>query len=295
MKLADKTLELLEQTLVEDQGNKYRHFLGIVIPHMADSYRQDNDSFRSHLGASQMGHECNRALWYSFRWYVKPQFNGTTLLLFNRGHMEEGRLIALLLASGIGVYSQDSQGRQYKISYFGGHFGGSGDGIAKGLPEIPDGRDCLLEFKTHSDKSFKTLSQGIEKSHPMHYVQMQLYMGGMGLKYGLYLAVNKNTDELYGEIIEYNAFVDNRFIDRAEKIIFSAKAPERINEDPSWYQCKWCDFRDVCHKSLVPEMNCRTCCYSTPYPNGEWYCRFHEKSLDKTAQLKGCRDHDFIR
>jgi hypothetical protein len=124
---------------------------------------------------------------------------------------------------------------------------------------------------------------------------MQLYMGGIGLKYGLYLAVNKNNDDLYGEIIEYNALVDNRFIDRAESIIFALKAPPKINENPSWYLCKICDFKNVCHYQAVPEMNCRTCYYSDPYPEGEWHCRFHDKILDKTAQLKGCNDHDFIR
>jgi hypothetical protein len=295
MKLAANTLELLEETLVKDQGNKYRHFLAIVMPHMAVSYRQEDDGFRSHLGASLMGHECDRALWYGFRWHHKPKFSGKTLRLFNRGHSEEGRFIALLLSAGIGVYQSDTNDRQYRISYFGGHFGGSADGIAEDIPDVPIGEKCLLEFKTHSDKSFCKLTLGIEKSHPMHYVQMQLYMGGMGLKYGLYLAVNKNTDELYGEVVEYNALVDNRFIDRAESIIFAAKPPNKINENPSWYLCKICDFKNVCHKQAIPEMNCRTCHYSHPFSSGEWHCRFHEKILDKTAQLKGCNNHDFIR
>jgi hypothetical protein len=295
MKLATKTLELLEETLVKDQGNKYRHFLAIVMPHMADSYRQEDDGFRSHLGASLMGHECDRALWYGFRWHVKPKFSGKTLLLFNRGHIEEGRIIALLLAARIGVYQSDTDGKQYQINYFGGHFGGSGDGIADDIPDVPIGEKCLLEFKTHSEQSFRKLSSGIEKSNPRHYVQMQLYMGGMGLKYGLYLAVNKNTDELYGEVIEYNEMVDNRFIERAEGIIFASKAPPKINENPSWFQCKYCDFRGVCHNQEVPEMNCRTCCYSDPYDDGDWYCRYHQKALDKTAQLQGCNNHDFIR
>jgi len=295
MKIAVKTLKLFEETLVNDQGNEYRKQLANVLPHISDVYRQDEDGFRSHLGASVIGGECSRALWYGFRWFHKPMLTGRILRLFNRGHLEEGRIIALMLASGLSVYQQDREGRQYKISDFGGHLGGSGDGVAYGIPDLPEGTACLLEFKTHSNASFKKLNLGVQQYKPEHYTQMQMYMEGMGLAYGLYIAINKDDDEIYAEIIEQGSHTAPRFKQRAKDIIFAPQAPPRINDNPSWYVCKFCNYHHICHKNAAPEQNCRTCLYSAPQEEGTWYCRLHNKPIDKDAQLAGCGHHSFIR
>ena len=54
----------------------------------------------------------------------------------------------------------------------------------------------MLEIKTHNAKSCGTLKrQGVQKSKPRHWAQMQTYMGMAQLKRALYFAVNKDTDE----------------------------------------------------------------------------------------------------
>jgi hypothetical protein len=55
---------------------------------------------RPHLGASQIGNDCNRALWYSFRWAVWPHFDGRTLRLFDRGQREEAVFVEELRRIG---------------------------------------------------------------------------------------------------------------------------------------------------------------------------------------------------
>ena len=170
---------------------------------MANAYRQEEDNFRSHLGASLIGESVIALYGTGLEWFKKPSFSGRILRLFNRGHMEEARFIALLLASGIKVFQQNAEGKQFRISSLGGHFGGSGDGVAVGIPDIPEDAACLLEFKTHSDASFKKLQkEGVYKAKPEHYVQMQMYMNKMKLNYGLYLAVNKNNNSIHGEIVK---------------------------------------------------------------------------------------------
>ena len=114
--LAVKTLEAIDSALEKDQGGKYRQILGTVIPHMADAFRGADEGFRTHLGASLIGGECSRALWYGFRWATKPKFSGRILRLFNRGHLEEARFISLLLMIGCTVYQQDEKGNQFRIS-----------------------------------------------------------------------------------------------------------------------------------------------------------------------------------
>lgn len=293
--LAEKTVKAIDDSIQKDQGNAYRHWLGKVIPHIEDAYREEKDGFRTHMGGSLIGRECGRDIWYGFRWAVKPTFPGRILRLFNRGHLEEGRFIAMLLSGGMQVFQQDAEGHQYRISDSGGHFGGSTDGIVLDVPDIPKGEQALGEFKTHNDKSFAKLKkEGMRKSKFEHYVQMQVYMRKMGLSYGLYLAVNKNDDALYGEIVVYDAEVSEQFLDRGHELIFYKGIPSRISESPGWYQCGWCDHKGVCHLKQTPEVNCRTCQYSAPHEDGTWRCS-HPASpgavLSKELQLTGCGNY----
>jgi hypothetical protein len=295
--LATKTLAAIEAQIASDQGAAYRGYLKQVLPHMGDAYRTESESFRSHMGASIMGGKCGRAIWYSFRWATVPSFTGRIQRLFNRGHLEEARFIACLLAIGVAVYQQDESGKQYRISGSAGHYGGSGDGIGIGIPDLP-GTAAVLEFKTHNDTSFKSLvKSGVRDSKFEHYVQMQQYMRKMGLPASLYMAVNKNNDELYAEIVLLDTATADMFIERADKIVWMINAPPQVGNPPSPgnYDCKWCDHKPVCFKQLPPAKNCRTCVFGEPTSNGdgEWVClnthSAHNKlPLSKALQLTGC-------
>ena len=58
---------------------------------------------RSHLGASMIGNNCSRALWYSFRWISHHHHDGRQQRLFQRGHFEEPRFVGYLEAIGFKV------------------------------------------------------------------------------------------------------------------------------------------------------------------------------------------------
>lgn len=301
--LAVKTINLIEEMIRADQGAAYRGHLGKIIPEMKDAYRSEPETFRSHLGASLVGTKCARAIWYGFHWATKSDFSGRILRLFNRGHLEEARFIAMLQTIGVHVVQADENGNQYRISGANGHYGGSGDGVAFGIPDLSPGMWALLEFKTHNDASFKKLKEdGVRSAKFEHYVQMQQYMKKMGLGASLYMAVNKNTDELYGEIIPLDTPVADQFIDRGEKIVWLKRAPEKLGNPPSPgnFDCKWCDHRPICFLGATPPVNCRTCSYATPLDtgNGEWGCTnpmFQVSAfsnspmvLEKSVQLTGC-------
>lgn len=293
---AVKTLTAIEDAIVADQGARYRQTLEKVLPHIGDAYRGHDAPFRSHLGASVMGGKCGRALWYGFRWATVPKFGARMLRLFNRGHLEEGRIISLLLMIGVQVYQQDENGKQYRISDVGGHFGGSGDGIGLGIPDLPPGTACLLEFKTHNDKSFKKLvAEGVRGAKFEHYVQMQIYMRKMGLAAALYVAVNKNDDDLWMEIVTLDTATSDQMLDRARTIILMKEAPPKINNSPGWFDCQWCDNKPVCHLGKAPARNCRTCKHSVPKEDGNWYCTnpgADPTPLSKDLQLTGCNAYE---
>ena len=289
--LATKTLELIEKKINEDQGAKYRENLGKVIGHIGDAYSPSNEPFRSHMGASVIGSECKRAIWYGFRWFTRPNHDGRLLRLFNRGHLEEARFIAILLTIGCDVYQQDANGKQFRISHANGHFGGSSDGIVFNIPDAPN-QYVLTEFKTHGDKSFTSLKkEGVAVCKPEHVVQMTIYMSKMKIPLCLYMAVNKNTDEIYAELIVLNQEVADKYLELGETLVFSKQPPEKLNGSPGYYKCKFCDHRPICHLKAEPDFNCRTCAFAKPIDNAEWLCEFTGELLSKETQLVGCNTY----
>jgi hypothetical protein len=128
-----------------------------------------DDGFRDHLGASIIGKDCERALWYDFRWVSRRAFSGRMLRLFETGKREEDRLVRDLRRTGATVLDSDPEtGRQWEVSALGGHFGGSLDAVAIGLLEAPKTWH-VVEFKTHSAKSFATLKKDGVGSRPSRW------------------------------------------------------------------------------------------------------------------------------
>lgn len=292
---ATKLLSAIDDAIERDQGSQYRQLLEHLLPKMEDAYRASDSPFRTHLGASLIGRKCSRELWLGFRWANKASFIGRILRLFNRGHLEEARLIALLIIAGCEVWYETENGGQFRLSDFGGHFGSALDGVTRGVPDMPN-ETMYAEFKTHNKKSFdKLIRKGVKEAKPEHYTQMQQCMHSFNLKFGLYLAVCKDDDELHAEIISYDVANATQYRQRAGQIIFTDKAPSRISRDPSWFDCRYCDRKHVCHGYEMPEINCRTCAYSTPREDGTWHCDLALDTcvLPKEGQLAACSDHTF--
>ena len=157
--------------------------------------RDTDTEHRGHMGASGIGEPCLRKTWYQWRWAKKAKHSSRMLRLFSRGHYEEPRFVSYLHAIGCEFWDCDpNTGKQWRITGHLGHFGGSCDGIGRGLPELPPGELFLGEFKTKSSKYWKALLEnGIHAEEPKHYAQMQTYMCRMGLKFGLYLVAVSYT------------------------------------------------------------------------------------------------------
>ena len=260
------------------------------------AYENDADTGnRPHLGASLIGRACERQLWYTFRWVDDKKFSGRMLRLFETGQLEEARIVRNLRRIGIEVHETSPDGKQWRVTDIGGHFGGSMDGAGAGFPEAPKTWH-VLEFKTHGEKSFKELvAKRVQAAKPEHWAQMQVYMGYTGMERAMYIAVNKNTDELYTERLDFDPVEFARLKARAERVVRAAEPPLKISEDPSWFVCKFCDFHAHCHGEAAPQVNCRTCAHSTPEIEGDarWSCAQvnpdpNISSIPLSTQRTGC-------
>lgn len=250
--------------------------------------RMTENGHREHLGASLIGHECARHLWYVFRWAGREAFSGRMLRMFDTGKREEARVYAELRGIGCEVWADDGTG-QYRVSAVGGHFGGSMDGVVQGIPEAPKAPH-VLEIKTHAAKSHADVAKkGVQASKPMHWTQMQTYMHLAGIDRALYFATNKDTDAIYTERVRYDKDTGERIIAKAEAIIRATEPPIRLSDDPEYFSCRWCSHASICHGTDVPEVNCRTCAYSTPSEaTGKWVCEAGKAGIQRPGEAHQC-------
>lgn len=293
---ATRTEAAIEAALDADGGALFRTLQRKWFPTIEDAYRGQDGGFRTHLGASQIGRKCKREVWLGYRWSVIKQFKARMLRLVNRGHLEEARFLALLEMIGCQFHLMEN-GEQERISDHGGHYGSALDAVLWGVPDAP-GEWILGEFKTHNTKSFcKLVVEGVRVAKPEHYDQMQSCMGRRGIHKCIYIAVNKNDDDIFAEMVTYDPTHENAIRNTAADLITRREPPPRLSDDPSNFDCTYCDAKQRCH---FPEQapvfkNCRTCRHSlADIPSGTWGCELKNIMLDKAAQLAGCDQHDPI-
>lgn len=215
------------------------------------------------------------------------------LRLFARGNLEEPLLSQDLRNAGVNVMDTDPDtGKQWEFSALGDHFVCKLDGAGVGFIEAPTAWH-VIEYKTHSDKSFNEVQRtGAEKAKPEHWAQMQVGMGLSGIDRAMYVAINKNNDDIYLERVPLDKKAYTRLMQRAKEIIFAGDPPERIQgASMAFWKCKMCDYRNVCHDEEVARVNCRTCCHSVALEDGGWACDKHQRVLSFEEQQAGCADH----
>ncbi|MCW0235255.1 MAG: oxidoreductase [Ferrovibrio sp.] len=244
------------------------------------------------ISVSTLAEECQRKLWYDFRW-CSPQEEvpGRTLRIFETGVREEERWIENLRMIGCEVWDRDENGNQIKVEACGGHVRGYLDSEILGLPEAPK-TIHVGEIKSHNAKSFAGVKKdGVRKAKELHFGQLQTYMYLRGLDRGIYLAVCKDTDELYAERLHLDVDYVLRLLAKAQRIIDSHDTPPPISDKPDFFKCQWCRHKPVCKENTQPRVNCRTCLFSAPEIGGSWSCARHAKPLSITEQEEACPCH----
>lgn len=244
--------------------------------------------FRPYLGMSSIGDSCARKLWYSFRCCDHRYVTKRQSRLLQRGNREEDIIRADLRDIGVICH-----GEQTEVSACSEHMRGHVDDLLDNIPDAPKTRH-LGEYKTHNDKSFKDVkAKGVMKSKPVHYKQMICYMSKLELTRGLYVAVNKNDDSRHYERISSNEELAQELFKRGEDIIRSEVPPQRVGSS-TWFECKWCDYYEICHFNKSVLKHCRTCHNADLYANAIWKCSILNIRLAFEQQLIGCSKHQLL-
>lgn len=200
---------------------------------------------RGYLGASSIGEECDRKLWYSY--HINKKVDDPRVhRIFELGHMLETYCLRLLTDAGYTLFQDGA----YQFGFEDEEIGGHADGVI-----LIDGVYHLLEIKSANDKRFaEMVKDGVERSNPTYFVQMQTYMHYMELDSSLFFAINKNTCEIHMEIVKYEKLKSVYAINRGKEIIRGKEEEaQRKYQSKAFFKCKWCDYKSECWNNGTSE------------------------------------------
>lgn len=224
---------------------------------ISDTATESQD--RRYLGASIVGHYCERHVQFHLlaaRGQVtRPQPAARILRIFDRGNVYEEKVRRWLKDAGF-LFGIPQTGLDF--SDFDGQFKGHVDGVITGWRRIltDNGIACpiqlpaLWENKCLGSKGWKKLSdERLKKYSSTYYVQVQLYMHYLKLPRALFTAINADTMEIYHEVVDYDPTEANLAVARVSAVIQASDKGvmvQRCTNEPSFYICKWCDYRGEC-------------------------------------------------
>ena len=217
---------------------------------------------RTYLGASRLGHACERALQYEFAGAPKDEggdFDGQTLRIFAIGHALEDLAIGWLRGAGFDLCTRKGNrpdGEQFGFSVAGGRVRGHVDGILAGGPDLLN-YPALWECKTMNAKNWReTASKGVVVTKPVYAAQVALYQAymegtvtGISANPALFTAINKDTAELHHELLPFDGGLAQRMSDRAVRILQATDAGEllpRVARERDFHECRFCPWQGRC-------------------------------------------------
>jgi len=216
--------------------------------------RRAKEPERKYIGASELGDPCLRRLYYSNTGAPRKPFDGRKLRIFRMGHQFEDMMADWLQAAGFHLVAKNRAGRQFEFVTGNGRIKGHSDGVLVAGPNIVTlPYPALWENKALGAKYWSQLvKKGLQLYEPKYWAQVHLYMGYFELEICLFTSLNKNTGEVYHEIIRYQAAEAQRYSDVGVSLIRaidSGRIPNRIAARPDYYTCRMCDFAEtICWK-----------------------------------------------
>lgn len=210
---------------------------------------------RDYLGASILGHECERFIYYQLNNADKAEpISYKGLYAIEDGHRTE-QLVKdrLRLVQGIELYDIDEETKE-QIGFVDGKFSGHVDGIVRGLIQAPKTWH-IFEVKCCNEKKFKELQKCVEKYGEKNalenwdytfFIQAQLYMGKLKLDRHYLICSTPGGRDKTSCRTEFQENFFNTMIIKKDRIINAKSVPERISSRKEYITCKWCRFSDFC-------------------------------------------------
>lgn len=199
---------------------------------------------RKYVGASSIGDECVRKLWYGLHRDRPP---AKYQLAIEDGHRSEAIMAERLrMVDGIELWTGEH------CEFEDGNFKGHWDGVIKGIIQAPKTthiweHKCSKDFnKVVKLKEKHNEKMVLEKWDYNYFIQAQIYMHYSGIKRHYMTVCSPGSRDMTSIRTEYQKDIAIRYIDRAKKLQKATETPPRAYQSDTFYKCKWCDFREEC-------------------------------------------------
>lgn len=211
---------------------------------------------RAYIGASSIGEDCERKLYYKLRYpeQAKPR-HAELILAANDGFHSENYIASLIREiPGIKLTTHDILGKQ--LGFVDDIFAGHIDGIIEGLPQAPK-TPHIWENKCCNEKKYTALLNlkekhgtklTLEKWNYTYYCQAVIYMHYFDLTRHYMTIALAGSRKITSLRTKANPKLAKFLIEKAKRIGNATSAPIGISENPAWYLCKMCEFNQFCHK-----------------------------------------------
>jgi hypothetical protein len=228
----------------------------IEAVHRAIEARAAAEPPRTYLGASSLGDRCERKLYYRLNGAPSEPRKASLIYAAEDGHTSEATVAGRLrLVPGLELWTVDEVGKQFGFTDFGGKFAGHIDGVIKGLIQAPS-TPHIWENKAANEKKFAEFRSAIQKygekqalmnGNYAWYVQAQCYMGYFDMTRHYLTVCTPGARDILSCRTEFVPAFFQAMRQRAERILSYREPPARLIDDPSYFYCKWCEFREHCH------------------------------------------------
>lgn len=228
----------MAETIVSDTGQKgVRTSKSYMLKELIDKFyldrEKDHNRDQVKFYISEAG-KCPRAIFFSFMKAPREPLEAYRLRIFDHGDYIHRMTLKPLFSLGVVRATEVDIPSQEIVA-------GRADAIIsiKGEPYV-------LDIKSINGPGFSRLID----VKPDHYWQVQLYLHYFKIKKGIVLYVNKDDQRLKEFIFDYDPNLVARLLKNFEILKKKLKmgiVPDRIPEYPQHWQCRFCQFREICN------------------------------------------------
>lgn len=216
-----------------------------MLKEIIDKYYLDKekDRIQTSFYISEAG-KCSRAIFFKFKNVPKKELQPNILRLFDHGeHMHQLIMRALISTRDIHVVSSEVDIPPQQLVR------GRADAI------VSDGRSLyVLDIKSMNSMVFNSLKEPKEEN----IMQVQLYLHYFRIPKGILLYVNKDNLNLKEFEVLYDQNSAESLLNGLavlKKQIEINTMPVRLADYPDNWQCRYCQFKEVCDMADSMEMN----------------------------------------
>ncbi len=193
---------------------------------------QQRNKGQTHFYITDAG-KCPRSVFFKFKNAPRKEMDARILRIFERGEHLHRNIFNILYRLKIGVTTEVSIPAEELVA-------GRADAIL-----CINNKNYVLDIKSINSMIFRNLIQPKEEN----VYQLQLYLHYFKIPKGILLYIDKDQQNIKEFLVEYDPKMVQSLIKNFEELRQKVEAnliPQRLPDYPQDWQCKYCQFQEVC-------------------------------------------------